>query len=158
VQSIWPELTDSAADRVSADYLAAYEAGWTPFDDVMPCLDALSSHRFGVITNGQTEQQIDKLVRTGLKSRFEVIVVSSEVGFAKPDPRIFAEACRRAGESSELCWHVGDRLDKDPLPAIAAGLSGIWLNRDLKKRGDPRVPTIRRLDELPGLVARFGKS
>jgi putative hydrolase of the HAD superfamily len=154
IQSIWPELTDSAADRISADYLAAYESSWTAFDDVLPCLDVLSCHRFGVITNGQTEQQIQKLVQTGLKSRFDVIVVSSEVGAAKPDQRIFAEACRRAGESADQCWHVGDRIDKDPLPAVAAGLHGVWLNRDLNIPVDPRVPTIRGLTELPELLAK----
>ena len=152
VQAVWPDVGDVEASRVAADYRAAYEGRWTPFADVLPCLDALSPHRLGVISNGMAEQQLAKLQRTGLASRFAVIAISSEVGAAKPDPRIFAEACRRAGEAPASCWHVGDRLHADPLAAVAAGLRGIWLNRDPQRPGDPRVPTIRGLANLPALV------
>src|SRR6266508_3993506 len=52
-----PGLSDDEADRVIETYIAAYEAGWSLFADVIPCLDRLSGCRLGVISNGQGEQQ-----------------------------------------------------------------------------------------------------
>jgi len=46
-------LTDEAADSVFAGYQQAYEAAWTLFPDVLPCLDALSHGRVGIISNGK---------------------------------------------------------------------------------------------------------
>lgn len=152
VQGVWPHLEDAEADRVVAEFTASYMGGWRLFPDVLPCLAALAPARFGVITNGQVEQQVEKLDRLGIRARFAVVVVSSEVGAAKPDPKIFHEACRRAGEPAAGCWMVGDRIDKDPLPAAAAGLHGVWLCRDGSIPADSRTTTIRSLSELPGLI------
>lgn len=152
VQGVWPALDEAAADRIVVSISSVYKEAWRLFPDVLPCLAALAPERFGVITNGQVEQQVEKLDRLGIRDRFAVVVVSSDAGFAKPDARIFHEACRRAGELPAACWMVGDRIDKDPLPSTAAGLRGVWLNRDPAVPADPRTTTIRSLAELPALI------
>ena len=59
---------ESALDAVFEGYLRAYEDSWRAFDDVADALAELA--RLGlptaVLTNGTTEQQNDKLRRTGL--------------------------------------------------------------------------------------------
>lgn len=86
------ELSDSDADAIFEVYLSAYEEKWTLFEDVLPCLDALGSHQLGIVSNGSSRQQRQKLSRLGVHGRFGPVVVSEECGWAKPDPRIFARA------------------------------------------------------------------
>jgi putative hydrolase of the HAD superfamily len=99
------------------------------FDDVAPCLAALSSVRIGVVSNSDGPHQRAKLASVGLADTFEVVVVSGDVGAAKPDPRIYLEACRRLRLPPGAVAYVGDRLDIDAHGAAAAGLHGVWLDR-----------------------------
>jgi 5'-nucleotidase len=39
----------------------------------------------------------DRLERTGLRDHFDLLIISEEVGVAKPDPRIFDYALAQAG-------------------------------------------------------------
>ena len=130
------------------------------FDDVRPCLAALSSWRIGVVSNSDGPHQQAKLASVGLADTFEVVVVSGDVGHAKPDPRIFRQACDRLGLPPAAVAYVGDRLDVDALGAAAAGLHGVWLDRagsgapvgDVGLTG-PAVTVITGLTQLPGLLA-----
>jgi len=47
----------------------------------------------------------------------DVVVISSEVGVAKPGPEIFALACERLRVAPEEAMHIGDTLDVDALVA-----------------------------------------
>jgi putative hydrolase of the HAD superfamily len=146
-------LTDALADRVFDTYQAAYEAGWSLFPDVRPCLDRLSSsHSVGVISNGDSRQQRSKLTKTGIADRFACILISEECGFAKPSREIFLRACELAGEPSTNAVYVGDRYDVDAHGARGAGLAGVWLDRRGRATTDHVPPLIRGLDELSRLL------
>lgn len=58
----------------------------------------------------------------GLAGRFAAVVVSAELGTAKPDPRPFRAALERLGVRPERAVHVGDHLN-DEEGAAAAGLA-----------------------------------
>lgn len=150
-----PRMDDAAADGLFEIYLSYYEAGWAPFSDVAPCLGKLAGRRLGAVSNGSTEQQHKKLAALGLAPLFPVVVTSEELGFGKPDPRLFLTACRRLGAEPAACLYVGDRLDTDARAARAAGLTGVWLNRDAPVPADCDVPVIRDLTELPRLLAEY---
>lgn len=122
-------VTGTEADRLFALYLESFERHWRCFPDVNDCLLRLADFEMGIITNGNREQQLQKLERLGLRSYFSVIIISEELRIAKPDKRIFAEACLKAGKRAEQCMYVGDRLHTDALAAKHAGMRGIWLNR-----------------------------
>jgi putative hydrolase of the HAD superfamily len=141
-------LSDEAADRVFADYLVTYEASWSLFSDVLPCLDSLSEHRLGVISNGQGHQQRRKLAQTGILDRFQCLVISEECGIAKPDTAIFICACAQLGESSANSVYVGDRYELDAQAARTAGLRGIWLDRDKQSTAQHAPPIIESLNQL----------
>lgn len=55
-------------------------------------------------------------------------------GSGKPDPRVFAEACRRLGTEPARTAYVGDELDIDALAAVQHGLVGVWLDRPGARR------------------------
>jgi putative hydrolase of the HAD superfamily len=144
-------LSDREADRRFDAFLHHYERSWSLFDDVLPALAALADHRLGVLSNGNGPQQRRKLQRTGILDRFEAVVISEDVGCAKPGCEIFHTACRSAGCNPEDCLYVGDRLDNDARAAAAAGLRGIWLNRGTPSDVDD-VDSIHSLTELRPLL------
>jgi len=142
-------LDDRRCDEAFAVYLEAYEDGWTLYDDVGKTLDQLGDGPLGVITNGDSEQQRKKLERTGLAPRFSVVVTSGEYGFAKPDRRIAAEACRRAGVHPSRAVFVGDDWTKDIVGSRKAGLQPIWLRREgAPEQTSPGIPVITTLHNL----------
>ncbi len=146
-------LTDEEVDRRIALYQRHYRRGWSLFDDVRPALDLLRNHRCGIISNGSSRQQQSKLRRTGIEGRFHPVVVSEEVGAAKPAREIFHAACVRAGVPVERCVYIGDRLDHDALPSRAAGMQSFWLRRNASA-APAGIDTIVSLTDLAPRLAR----
>jgi putative hydrolase of the HAD superfamily len=147
---------EAEADAWFVGYLDRYESAWRAFPDVRPSLGALiggrPEMRLGVLTNGDAEQQREKIRRTGLDALLSVVVTSSEIGVAKPEARIFHAACEEIRLHPSEVAYVGDRLHTDAVAAQAAGLHGIWLNRT----GDPaqtELPVLHTLQELPAFLA-----
>jgi putative hydrolase of the HAD superfamily len=138
------------ADALFEQYLELYEDSWVLFADVLPCLDRLCSLRLGIITNGNTRQQRQKLAVLGIVDRFDTIIVSEDVGVSKPDPQIFRQACKTAGKELSDCFYVGDKLEIDARAASDAGLTGIWLNRSQPKAKQNSMHEIHTLDRLQG--------
>jgi len=145
-----PEMHDHEADPLYRIFMRDYESLTSPFDDAEPCLKSLEGERLGIISNGAREQQIGKLQRAGLLHYFSVMVYSEDVGLGKPSASIFLEACRRAGDVSERCVHVGDDLQADVVPSRALGMRGIHLTRAGKSPVGP--PVISTLRNLPALI------
>jgi putative hydrolase of the HAD superfamily len=141
-------LSDAEADAVFAQYLEVYEASWSLFPDVLPCLARLSTHRLGVISNGRSQQQRKKLARTGIGERFECLVFSDEAGWTKPAPEIFLHACRSAGERPDRVTYVGDQYEVDAEAARRAGLNGVWLDRRRVGTSMHTGPIIGTLEHL----------
>lgn len=147
---------DARADAWIARYVALYEAAWRPFPEARRVLDVLAARglRLGVITNGDAAQQRRKIGAIGLADVLPYVVASSEAGSAKPDPAIFRTACAGLGVPPECAAYVGDRLVTDAQGAAAAGLTGVWLDRaGGPAPGEPSVPRITTLEELPRLLA-----
>jgi putative hydrolase of the HAD superfamily len=154
------ELDDAAADAWFTDYFEEYRRAWTLHDDTLACLDALAPYQLGLITNGDLAFQSEKIAALGLSGRFSHVVASGEVGFAKPDPRIFTGACELFGTPASEAVYVGDRLQTDAIGAAAAGLTGVWLDRargatdaELAVAATSGVRVIASLTALPALVA-----
>lgn len=115
------------------------------FDDVIPCLELLKDCRLGIITNGDSIQQRQKLEQLGIQAYFQTVVVSGDIGVSKPNPEIFIEACKIASVRPEECLFIGDNLAVDILASEKIGMRGIWLNRN---NDDSHLRTIRSLSEL----------
>lgn len=159
-------LDDGEMDAwFTANYLADYEAAWRCFPDVRGCIRRLTgsgpSVVTGVMTNGDPDQQRSKLVRVGLLPWIGPVLTPTELGFAKPHPSSFLEACHRLEVSPHRTVFVGDSLSVDARGATGAGLVGVWLNRgaDADRAGTDAqlgdglpVHKISSLTELPDLV------
>ena len=123
------------------------------FDDVRELFTSLKTARvpLALITNGAADTQRDKLRVLEMEDWFDVVVISGEVGLAKPDASIFRLALNKLPVEPENVWHVGDSLAADVAGAKAAGLTAVWLNRRGLVRGqsDPEPDLeIRTLSSL----------
>jgi putative hydrolase of the HAD superfamily len=121
------------------------------FPDVQPVLRQLrASYRLGLVSNGPSDVQRAKLATSGLAAFFEVVLISTEVGVGKPDPRIFAGALAGLGAAPHEAVMVGDSLERDVAGAQAAGLQAIWLNRSGQPCPTGLAPALQiaRLEEL----------
>jgi PhnB protein len=148
-QTVSIELTDVQADELFADYARAYEAHWALFSDVLTCLDGLTEHRLGTISNGNGSEQRRKLERTGIATRFEAIHISSEFGQPKPAAEIFHRACRDAGVGVRDAVYIGDAYEIDALGARRAGLQRAMSST-------PNSDTVARCSIAPMLSVRSG--
>jgi len=119
------------AHQAAAIHLQEIFSAQRLFDDAMVLLEAIDPGlRLAVITNGASDTQRAVLRALGIQERFDAVIVSGEVGVAKPEPRIFQHALDALGLSPGQAWHVGDTLRVDVAGARAAGLTAVWLNRD----------------------------
>lgn len=107
-------------------YHRAKERGLHPLPDAQALLEALRAAgvRMGVVTAGLQVKQAEKLIRTGILPYLDPAAVffSDQMGVSKPNPKIYAKACRALGVPPGRALYVGDRAAHDVGPARAAGL------------------------------------
>jgi putative hydrolase of the HAD superfamily len=123
---------------------------WRIYDDVLPALETLAARglKLGIISNWD-ERLRPLLHALELHRHFDAIVVSSEVGVAKPARGIFHRATADLRLAPEMLLHVGDSPALDVRGARAAGLQARLLRRKAKRR----VPgEIRSLAELTDCI------
>jgi hypothetical protein len=114
-------------------------------------------------THDLNADQIARLARAIGGERFEVIayhhlpvfhtehcVFCRDIGWRKPDRRIFVEALCRFGCAPGDALFVGDRLDWDIQGAVDAGIRALLIDRDAKT---PAGSTLTSLRDLLTLLA-----
>ncbi len=98
--------------------------------------------KLGLITNGLKEVQRPRLHHTGIYHLFDSIVVSDEIGVAKPDPAYFDYAFREMNHPpKEKVLVVGDNLHSDIKGGINYGLDTCWFNPDKQENTTAIFPT-----------------
>lgn len=108
-----------------------------------------------IITNGLQEVQRPRFARATIGQFFSEIIISEEVGAAKPDPAIFSETFRRLGnpERTEVLI-VGDSLTSDIRGGNNFGLDTCWYNPQGRPREHDVAITyeISHLSELRRII------
>jgi putative hydrolase of the HAD superfamily len=160
----WPALKDLR--RRCAAVVQEQLHTSLPLDDVLDALlgairfraypevpDVLARLRAGgarlaVVSNWDVSLH-DVLERTGLRPLVDAVVISAELGVAKPDPAIFRAALQRLGATADGAVHVGDSLDHDVAGARAAGLEAVLVARNGAVAPEG-VRAVRSLADLVG--------
>lgn len=95
--------------------------------------------RFFSLNNEPKELQVYRVEQFGLRRLYDGFVASCDVGFRKPDPRIYKLAAAVAGRKPEECLYIDDR---EILVSAGkkAGLQ-VWRHQNAEE-------TIRYLDGL----------
>lgn len=123
---------------------------WRLFPEVLAVLQYLQGmgYPLGIISNWDTRLP-GILEGMGLAPYFRYIVISSQVGAEKPDPRIFETALQVAGVSPERALHIGDSATDDVTGAERVGMQGVLLDRrGTASTGNNVVKDLRNLLQL----------
>jgi putative hydrolase of the HAD superfamily len=153
---------DEILVRELADHYSSYRNELIRlFPDTVPVLTRLklAGCPLGLITNGTAEDQRAKLKRFDLTRFFDLILIEQEVGFGKPDPRVYELAMQRLNLPASALWMVGDNLVWDVLAPKSLGLFTVWY--DDKNTGLPpdtlAVPDLQ-IKNLSALAEFYEKS
>lgn len=130
------------------------------YDDVKKCLIQLKemSIKTVIITDGLPLKQYEKILRLGIDDLFDLTIISDEIGIRKPNPKLFDHCLKRFGITGNEMIYVGDRIDKDIIPAKLNNIYSVYIHRggkyDTYKTG-VKIPEgtkpdfeISNLDEL----------
>jgi putative hydrolase of the HAD superfamily len=120
--------------------------------DVIEALDDAGLY-LGVLSDVDTEEALSMFEAFGIRERFDHVTTSEEVGYRKPDPRMFETATdrlRNAGIDPSRTLMVGDRYRHDVEGASEAGLVPVAYGEDA--HGPAAEFEIRDLRELLEVV------
>ncbi|HYW27361.1 MAG TPA: HAD family hydrolase [Terriglobales bacterium] len=133
------------ARSLSERYRRIRRSRYRLLDGAVPILDGLRGGpgpRLGLVTNGPSDLQHEKIDSTGIRDRFQIVLVSGDLGTGKPDPAIFDRAVATLGVWSGSAIMVGDSLDRDIAGARAAGLTTLWISHGARLPAGAIVPDL----------------
>lgn len=83
----------------------------------------------GIMTNGPADIQRLELQTLGIENQFQFFLIEGELGFGKPDERVFELAEQQAKGSGQEILMIGNSFAHDILPAIQRGWQTVWVRR-----------------------------
>ncbi|CAB0151460.1 Pyrimidine 5'-nucleotidase YjjG [Pseudidiomarina piscicola] len=153
----WAAELGVSADELNSGFMQAMADICQPLAGARALLErARTSAKVGIVTNGFTELQEARLAQTGLRELIDVLIISEQVGVAKPHPSIFEHALQRMQQPHrERVLMTGDNPHSDVLGAQQSGLHSCWLNPkgEHYPLATPPHYTVSSLAELDQLLA-----
>jgi len=129
------------------------------FIDGAESLLARLENRIGLIllTNGFADVQRLRIARLGLQETFDHVIISEEVGAAKPDRAIFEITFERIGQPDKArVLIIGDSLSSDIQGGLNYGIDTCWFNPEQRSNTTGIEPTyeIGHLNDVAELLFR----
>jgi putative hydrolase of the HAD superfamily len=112
-------------------------------------------YRTGLITNGRSLGQRNKLRSAGLEGLFDAVSISEEVGVKKPDPGIFKHCLEQLAVDVTQVVYVGDNPLNDIEPAHRMGMKTVWFSNARFEPPDMASAVVEDLFNLPAVIARL---
>lgn len=121
---------DQIADALADAYGVMRDELVQPFPGAIETLGELRRRgvRMALVTNGAAADQRRKIERFHLQSFFEAIFIEGELGYGKPELRVFQLALECLGVAPANAWMIGNDLELDIAPAAALGIASIWVD------------------------------
>ena len=121
---------------VAAGVVAYHATKWRElkvYDDVYEVLNWLAKTQLvrGIISAGITIKQAEKLVRLEVLEFLtpSAIFFTDQVGFSKPNPKLYRRVLQRMHLTAQRCLYVGDNPTHDIDPCNAEGWSTVRIRR-----------------------------
>jgi putative hydrolase of the HAD superfamily len=140
--------------RIGDAYHELRDRSIRPFEDAVSTVQWLRQRgcKLALLTNGGSRGQRQKIDRFDLAPLFDAILIEGEVGFGKPDPRIYTTALAALDVPPTGAWMVGDNLEWDVAGPQREGIAGIWI--DARGSGVPAGRAVRP-DRIIGRLAEL---
>ena len=108
----------------------------------------LLAPKYKLVLAGQYGSELyDLLDRHELSGLFANRLSQDDFSLSKPDPRYFLQIAQRSEVAPEECLMIGDRIDKDVVPARMAGMKTLLVKSSIYRVQMPRIP-----DECPDMT------
>jgi putative hydrolase of the HAD superfamily len=156
------------AEAVNA-YFSAFMGRCRLIPGTMDMLETLKdTYRLGLLSNFTHPPAVREIIDSlGLAPRFDVVLISGELGYRKPHPLVFQQLMRELDVSKEQILYVGDDPEPDITGARQAGIRPVWFTyvRDKKIPSSPSIAPMGSQDpegdvtrisdwaDLPSLLA-----
>jgi len=113
-----------------------------------------SKYELAILTNGFKEVQYPKLDRGGIRDYFKYIFISEEIGYNKPDKKLYEYAVNTMNAKTENCLMVGDDFAVDIEGAAKAGMDQVFFNPSGENGKHSLEPTyrIRKLRDMENFL------
>lgn len=158
----WTEKLQIEPEVLNTEFLNEILAISTMLDGAKELLDNLKDKiNIGIITNGFSDLQSRRLRKHDVFGHIDMLVISEEVGYAKPHPKIFQEALSRMGNPApERVLMIGDSLQSDIHGALNVRMQTCWLNVEGKTIPAQNAPhyVIKSLNDLKNLLLGIAPS
>ena len=128
--------------------------GWSPddfYDDALPCLGGLRERGLLVGAAGNTPREAEDMLR----EHVDLVGSSARWGVQKPSSEFFGRLVAETGVGASEIAYVGDRVDNDVGPALAAGMTAVHVRRGpwgYLQEPPPEALRVRGLRELPAVL------
>ncbi len=125
------------ARKLADDYSTQREEAVHFFPGAEEALQKLAGRgvSLALITNGEARKQRRKVERFRLERFFRTILIEGELGYGKPEERVYRLALEKLGLAPSEVWSVGDHLEWDVAAPQRLGIFSVW--NDLRKEGLP---------------------
>ena len=149
--------------KIADETVSVWQNNISFAEDAIPVLCELKKkYKIGLITNFDHSRHVKKVLNeNGAKNLFECTIISDEIGFLKPDPKIFEIALNKLGVKPQNAIYVGDNINDDIQGAFAAGIQPVLISRNSKSiRGDNfeetqlhNLPAFTQINSLTELIS-----
>lgn len=142
-------------DETAEMYAVALSQQGCLIDGALDVVREIAAARpVAIVTNGIARIQHGRMDRTELKHLVSALIISEEVGCAKPDPRMIEAALDALGVRAADALMVGDSLTSDMRCAQNAGVDACWYNPSRARRPDelPIRYEISDIRDLPRIA------
>ena len=148
---------DGDPQAISSRYLQELSARAYFLPHAKEVVEELSrSFPLALVTNGIGMVQRGRLAKSGVAGCFRAVIISEELGLAKPDPRFFQAAREAISLPANELLCIGDNPISDIEGARAAGIDACWYAPNGQRwpgPGDPPSLVIRDLREILPLAS-----
>jgi putative hydrolase of the HAD superfamily len=128
-------------ERLATEIGASVPA-WPAFPDSREALRRLKQrYRLIILSNVDRQSFAGSNRRLGVD--FDAVLTAEDIGSYKPDPRNFAALLAKVDEmgiAQSRLLHVAQSLFHDHVPARAAGLATVWIDRRADKEDSGATP------------------
>jgi len=130
--ALW-DINDSVVGVETARaFRAASLKHFRAFPQSVKLLKELEGYPMGIVSNAQTVFAEPELKYLDLHKHFQFVILSSEFGHRKPDPRIFLEGARKLGLKPEEILSIGDSMEHDIAPSEKLGMKAMHIEEAWK--------------------------
>ena len=152
----WKHLKDARSlfDRLYTSYSDEWQRRKPPLKLAVGAKAEVRaiSRKFEVGIAGQYGGELLKLLEErSLLDCFTYRFTQDDFSITKPDPRYYEQIVQACGIHPQQCIMVGDRIDKDVIPAKQLGMKTILIRVGLHRNQQPRIPFEVPDAELGGL-------